>query len=158
MINVGWLSTHESSSSGGFRNAILSQHDMLRGLLAEAVDLAAPRLMSRAELEALRERVRGVYVMLEDHLAFEEHAFPQALRDVIGWGPVLQAQIEESHARQRRALADAFRALEPGALSPAQLSCEVRALAAALLTDIDGEDDALLNADLDAIATDSEGG
>lgn len=158
MINVGWPRTQEASSSGGFRNAILSQHDTLRGLLAEAVDLAAPRLMSRAELDVLRERVRDVYVTLQDHLDFEEHAFPQALRDVIGWGSVLQEQIEESHARQRRALADAFRTLEPGALSPAQLSREVRALAASVLADIDGEDDALLNADLDAIATDSEGG
>ena len=158
MINVGWLRTQEPSSSGGFRNAILSQHDMLRGLLAEAVDLAAPRMMSREDLDALKERVRGLYLTLEDHLAFEEHAFPQALRDVIGWGPVLQAQIEESHARQRRALAAAFSALEPSSLSPAQLAREVRSLAASLLDDIDGEDAALLNADLDAIATDSEGG
>jgi hypothetical protein len=158
MINVGWLGTIEPSSSGGFRSAILSQHDMLRGLLAEAVDLAAPRMMSRGEIDALKERVRGLYMTLEDHLAFEEHAFPQALRDVIGWGSVLQEQMEESHARQRRALADAFRALEPSTLSPAQLAKEVRSLAATLLADIDGEDDALLNADLDAIATDSEGG
>lgn len=157
MVGLGHTAV-EPLSSNEFRNAILTQHDELRESLAEAADLAAPAARSAQELEALRERARELFLHLVEHLAFEEHAFPQALRDVIGWGSVLQARIEESHERQRRALSTALFALEPDALDAADLALIVRALATSLLRDIEEEDAALLNADLDAVATDSEGG
>jgi Hemerythrin HHE cation binding domain len=148
----------EPTSSGGLRNAILSRHDELRGLLAETVGLAGAKARAGSELDALRARARRLYRAFEDHLTFEEQAFPQALRDVIGWGPALQEQIEEEHTRQRLTIATALSALEPETQSWGQLASDVQAFAAALLRDIEQEEEALLNADLDAIATDSEGG
>jgi hypothetical protein len=158
MIEGGYQGVAEPMSSSGVRNAILSQHDVLRGLLAEAIHLAVPKARSRSELEALRARVRTLYLTLEEHLTFEAQAFPHALRDVIGWGAVLQDEIAESHARQRQALATALAALEPETLSWVELTRNVRAFATSLMRDIETEEEALLDADLDAIATDGAGG
>jgi hypothetical protein len=134
------------------RAALLVRHDEVRGLVARTVGRADVR--SDAELEAdARRLARGV----EELLAFEEQALPPALRDVIGWGAVLQAQIEEDHRRQRAALATARSALATPR-SRAALTDAVRALAAEVLRDLDDEDDALMNASLDALVSDSAGG
>ena len=47
MIEGGYQRVAEPMSSSGVRNAILSQHDVLRGLLAEAIHLAVPKARSR---------------------------------------------------------------------------------------------------------------
>jgi hypothetical protein len=158
MIVLGHGAPGESSSSRGLRDTILSSHDTLRGLLVETVGRADPRAAARADLGALRAGALRLYHTVAAYLAFEEQALPPALRDVIGWGPVLQEQIEEDHRRQRQALAAAQTALEPDALSWSELADDLRAFAADLLRDLEREDEALLNAQLDAIATDSEGG
>lgn len=158
MIDMGYEAAVEPMSSSGLRNAILSQHDVLRGLLAETVRLSTPKARSRGELEMLRARVRALYLTLEEHLTFEQQVFPQALRDVIGWGAVLQEQIEDSHTRQRQVLATALSALEPDTLTWGELARTVRAFATNVLRDLEREEAALLNAELDAIATDSAGG
>ena len=157
-MGLGHVSVVEPASSNDFRDVILSQHESLRELLTEAVDLAAPMARSGTDLDTLRAHARGLFLTLEEHLMFEQAAFPQALRDVIGWGGVLQSQIEDTHARQRDALAKALLAIDQPALSWQELARNVRAFATTLLRDIEEEDAALLNADLDAIATDSEGG
>ena len=91
--------------------------------------------------------MRTLFLTLEEHLTFEAQAFPLALRDVIGWGAVLQGEIEESHARQRQALATALAALEPETLSWVELTRNVRAFAASLMRDIETEEAAALAAD-----------
>jgi hypothetical protein len=158
MIDLGYGAPGDLSSSRGLRDAILSSHDTLRGMLVETVDGAGPRGAAGADLGALRAGARRLYHTVAAYLAFEEQALPPALRDVIGWGAVLQQQIEEDHRRQREALAAAQSALEPDALSWGQLANDLRSFAAELLRDLEREDAALLNAQLDAIATDSEGG
>ncbi len=80
------------------------------------------------------------------------------MRDIIGWGAVVQAEIEEGHERQRATLASALSALEPEAVSSTRLVESVRTFADTLLLDLKAEERHLLNADLDAIATDSQGG
>ena len=157
-MGLGHVAVVEPTSSNDFRNVILSQHEALRELLTEAVDLTSPMARAGTELDTLRAHARGLFLTLEEHLSFEERAFPQALRDVIGWGGVLQAQIEDNHARQREALATALLTIERATLSWPELAKNVRMFATTLLHDIEEEDAALLNADLDAIATDSEGG
>jgi hypothetical protein len=158
MIDLGLGATVDPMSSRGLRDAILSHHDTLRGLVAETVGDVEPEAMSAMDLDRLRAGARNLYRTVEAYLAFEERALPPALRDVIGWGSVLQEQIEEDHRRQREALATALSALEPETLSWFELAADVRAFADALLRDLEREDEALLNAQLDAIATDSEGG
>ena len=145
-------------SSRGLRDAILSHHDALRRVLAETVGRTDPQARARTDLETLRAGARRLYETVEAHLDFEEQALPPALRDVIGWGSVLQERIEEDHRRLREALATALSALEPDTLSWFELASDVRAFAAVLLSDLEREDEALLDAQLDAIANDSEGG
>jgi hypothetical protein len=158
MIDLGYRASQDPTSSRVLRDAILSRHDALRGMAVESVDYADRQVTSEADVARLRAGARTFYRVVEDYLAFEEQALPPALRDVIGWGSVLLEQIEEDHRRQREALATALSALEPESMPWFELASELRAFAAALLRDLEREDEALLNAQLDAIATDSEGG
>jgi hypothetical protein len=73
-------------------------------------------------------------------------------------GSVLQAQVVEGHEKQRAILASARSALEPAGLSPARLVQSVRTLANTVLVDLKAEESCLLSADLDALATDANGG
>jgi hypothetical protein len=158
MMDLGHGQAVEPLSSSSFRDAIFSRHDLLRGVVAETVELAAPGARAGTDLDTLRASARRLYHTLEEVLAFEDEALPPALRDVIGWGAVLQEQLEHEHSRQRQALAAALSALEPASLSYVELANDVRAFADALLRDIDSEEDALLNGYLDEMAVDSAGG
>ncbi|HVU50488.1 MAG TPA: hemerythrin domain-containing protein [Polyangia bacterium] len=158
MIELQQRAVHDPSSSRVFRDAILSRHDALRGMALESVEWADRPMSSEADVARLRAGARTFYRTVEDYLAFEEEALPPALRDVIGWGPVLLEQIEEDHRRQREALANALLALEPESMSCFELANALRGFAAELLRDLEREDEALLNAQLDALANDSEGG
>jgi hypothetical protein len=158
MIETSHRSWVGPGSSSSFRNAILARHDVLRGLVADTVHLADDRPRARHDVDALRVRVRDLYRTLDANLAYEARAFPAALRDIIGWGAVLQEQIAQVHARQRKALASALTALEPEELSWAELARDLRDIAARVLYDLEREEAALMDADLDALATDSEGG
>jgi hypothetical protein len=158
MIDLGYSFAQDPMSSRTLRDAILSRHDALRGIAVENVDRADRQVTSEADVATLRAGARTFYRTVEDYLAFEEEALPPALRDVIGWGPVLLEQIEEDHRRQREALAIALAALEPEPLPWFELATELRAFAVELLRDLEREDEALLNAQLDAIANDGQGG
>jgi hypothetical protein len=153
-----YRSASEPMSSGRFREAILVEHDTLRGLLAQAVGLAEIGSASVTEFDDLRASARQLYVTLEEHMSFEERTLPVALRDVIGLGSVLQARIAEDHGRQRQKLAVALGALETDTLSWRQLADDLRLFAADLLLDMEKEEECLLDADVDALSTDSEGG
>jgi hypothetical protein len=158
MIAAGRRSWVEPSSSSAFRNAILARHDVLRDLVADTVHLAERRPRARSDVDRLRQRARDLYLALAANLAFEERAFPVALRDLIGWGPVLQDQIRHAHARQRQAIASALSSLKPKSVSWVELVQHVQTIAANVLNDLEKEEAALLNADLDAMATDAQGG
>jgi hypothetical protein len=150
--------TTEEMSSSKARDEILSQHAALRRLLAETAAAAERAAVSRGELDALREQARALYEALAAHMAFEERVLPAALRDVIGWGAVIQQQMEEDHLRQRETLACAIAAIAPDGLTGAELVENVRAFALTLLVDIETEEQGLLEADLDEIAGDGRGG
>jgi hypothetical protein len=145
-------------SSQGFRDAILEEHAVLRELLAQAIALASGDERSAGALDDLRGRSRQLYVTLEEHMSFEERMLPAALRDVIGWSRALEERIAEDHGRQRGELAAALALLDEDGLSWVRLTDELRAFAATLLHDMETEEAGLLEADLDAVATDGEGG
>jgi hypothetical protein len=149
---------YEPMSSGRYREAILSEHETLRRMLGEAIGLLEPEPSAATELDALRARARSLYAMLEHHMSFEERMLPPALRDVIGWGQTLEAQIAGDHLRQRHELAEALEALDAETLTLAQLAADLRVFADTLLEDMEREEAGLLNADLDALASDGEGG
>jgi hypothetical protein len=150
--------TREPLSSSEARNVILSLHDELRGLVTETIHHADGATKSDRDFEPLRTHARELYEAFQTHMDFEERILATALRDIIGWGAVVQAEIEEGHERQRATLASALSALEPEAVSSTRLVESVRTFADTLLLDLKAEERHLLNADLDAIATDSQGG
>ena len=145
-------------SSARFREAILAEHAALRRLLYETLGLAEAEVVAAAGRDQLRARARQLYMTLEEHMSFEERMLPTALRDVIGCGQALGARIAEDHARQRQDLGDALSVLDAEATSCGDLALSLRTFADTLLRDIENEEACLLEADLDAIATDSEGG
>lgn len=148
----------EPMSSSAARDAILSRHDELRCLVTETIHLADDAIWSDRDCEPLRVHAKELYEAFEEHMEFEERILSTALRDVIGWGSSLQAQMEEEREKQRAILASAMSALTPEGLSPAGLIESVRTVADTLLLDLQSEEQCLLNADLDAIAIDSQGG
>jgi hypothetical protein len=150
--------TRETLSSSDARDAILSRHDELRGLVAETIHHADGATRSDRELEPLRAHARQLYQAVQTYMAFEEPILATALRDVIGWGQVLQAEMKEGHERVRATMAWAMSALEPDGPAQASLVESVRAFADTVLLDLKTEERCLLHADLDAIATDSQGG
>ena len=148
----------EELSSSDTRDEIVSQHLVLRGLVTRAVESAHRAAGPNSGLDDLRCEAQALYDALAAHMMFEERVLPAALRDVIGWGAVLQQRIEEDHSRQREALSLAIAAIRSAELSAADLAENVRAFASTLLGDIDLEEGFLLQADLDEIASRGAGG
>jgi hypothetical protein len=151
--------TQEPLSSSDARDAILSSHQELRGLVSETIHCAEEDSTSSANgFEPLRAHARDLYRAFLAHMDFEERVLALALSDVIGRGSLLRAQVEQGHERQRATLASAISALEPNGVSGGRLVEGVRALAASILGDLETEETVLLVADLDAMAGDSPGG
>jgi hypothetical protein len=160
MIDPGWTAPAAFSSSL-LREQLLAEHRALRDLLGRALDLARlppEALDASALLDAARASARTFYATLEEHMSFEERMLPIALRDVIGWGETLQAQVEEDHPRQRRQLEAARIALDDETLTLARLAAYIEELARALLLDMEREEEALLDADVDDASIDAQGG
>jgi hypothetical protein len=149
--------TGEPMSSSDARAAILSSHDELRGLVSATIRLADGATAAGVETEPLRAQARELYDAFTRHMEFEERLLPMALRDVIGLGPLLEAEVVEGHDRRRAALAAAMSSLGPGE-SLADLVDKVRTVADTLLFDLESEETCLLTADLDALAADTFGG
>jgi hypothetical protein len=151
--------THESLlSSGEARAAILSSHEELRGMVTETMHFADGATRSGRDFEPLRIHVRNLCAAFEEHMDFEERILPAALRDVIGWGSALRAQIERGHEQRRLRLASAMLALEPEVAPSSDLVEHIRALVDSVLADLTNEELCLLTADLDALAVDTQGG
>ena len=150
--------TREPMSSSDARAAILSSNEELRGLVRETIHVVEETTELEVDFEPLRLHAKDLFAAFAEHMEFEERILPTALCDVIGWGPELRAQMEQDHERCRASLAAAMLALEPDSLSAGRMIERIRALADALLVDLDSEERYLLTADLDALANDSGGG
>ena len=79
------------------RSAILAQHDRLRALVAETSTLARLGAPAARSLGPLRAKARTLYVALDEHMRFEEGLLETALRDVIGRGAELHAELLRDH-------------------------------------------------------------
>ncbi len=148
----------EEMPSGRARDTIFSQHEVLRGLLAELVETAETALQTEGLADLLRARARLLYDGLATHMAYEERVLSAALSDVIGWGAVIHEKMEADHTRQREELSQAIDSLAPGQRSLPALVEEVRVFAHTLLHDMETEEEGLMKADLDAIYLDGKGG
>jgi hypothetical protein len=145
-------------SSSEARDAIFSRHEMLRRLVAETVKFAGESPRPEPELDTLRGYAWRLYELLDEHMSFEERMLPTALRDVIGWGAILQAEMHEDQERQRAELISAELALIPDGLTATRLVEDLRAFTRRFLADMEKEEDGLLHADIDCMVADSRGG
>ncbi len=150
----------EPLSSSDARAAILSSCEVLRGLATATIEVTEAGAWSRAErdFEPVRAQAKDLCAAVCQHMEFEERILATALGDVIGWGHALRSQIEEDHARQRETIVLAMSAMEPHAVASERLLERVRALADALLVDLESEERYLLTAEVDALSADSHGG
>jgi hemerythrin-like domain-containing protein len=144
--------------SSAARDAILAQHEEIRGLARNVSELAR---LSTANAEAgpsLRTEARALCATLDEHMRFEESVLEVALRDVISRGAELHAEIERDHQSQRAIITTAMAEIgRPGPPSE-ELVGSLRRFVDLLLRDLDAEEQVLLSADVDALMTDGEAG
>jgi hemerythrin HHE cation binding domain-containing protein len=150
------VSSHVSSRDA--RAAIFARHEELRGLVNETIRIADAAGAAEPGFEPLRAYARELYEAFEVHLDFEEGILIAALRDVIGWGSVLRAQVVEAHQKQRATLASALSALNTGDVGRNRVVADLHTVADILLADMTTEDQCLMTADLDAMSVDARGG
>jgi hemerythrin-like domain-containing protein len=149
-------STRPVGLSSEARNAILEQHEQLRQLVIETSEAAALGPTTTRALDALRAKARTLYLSLDEHMRFEESVLEAALRDVVGRGAELHAQLEEEHQRQRTVLTAAMSELGRGDLPGAEIVDGVRRFVDALVREMDIEEQVLLSADVDALLVDGQ--
>lgn len=140
------------------RNAILAQHDHLRRLVKDVSELASFSMTSDQVLEPLRTKAGALYAALDEHMRFEENLLEAALREVIGRGAELHAEVERDHQRQRAILTSAIAEIGRAELLREELVQSVRRFVDLLLRDMDAEEQVLLSAEVDALMVDGEGG
>lgn len=141
------------------RNAILAQHDQLRRLVtetSEATRVGAPT--NPQSFELIRAKARALYLALDEHMRFEESILESALRDVIGRGAELHAQLTKDHQQQRAILTKAIADLGRSDLSEEEIVQDVRRFVDILVRDMDTEEQVLLSAEIDALLVDGEAG
>jgi len=126
----------------------LADHEALRELSRGVLELAA-----RAETEdaaargALLERLRGLIWAVRCNLDREDKVLPPQLAQVDSWGPERVQQLDESHARQKAALAVAELAAAT-ASSRAELAAISRDLIRELVRALRWEEHDLLGEEL----------
>jgi iron-sulfur cluster repair protein YtfE (RIC family) len=140
------------------RSALLAQHDQLRRLVAETSDAARFSATTNQSLDLLRASARSLYLALDEHMRFEESVLEVALRDIIGRGAELHAQIERDHQQQRAILSTAIAELGRRNLSGEEIVNIVRRFVDILVRDMDAEEEVLLDAEIDALLVDGEPG
>ena len=151
-------STARPGLSSEARNLILVQHAQLRAHMAEVSELARLSMTNEQALEPLRAKARGLYAALDDHMHLEESVLEVALRDVIGRGSELHAQLGRDHERQRALLTSAMADIGRTGLPAEELVRSVRRFVEVLLRDMGAEEQVLLTAEVDALIVDSKGG
>lgn len=143
--------------SSAARDAILAQHEQVRGLAGELSELAGTSATSAEAARSLRTKSLALCATLEEHIRFEDSVLEAALRDAISRGPELHAEIQRDHQRQRAILAAAM--AEIGRTGPSdELAGTVRRFVDLLLRDMDAEEQVLLSADVEALIADGEAG
>jgi hypothetical protein len=144
--------------SGKAREVILAQHEQLRRLVAETSAAAGLSAMTNQSFDLLRAKTRALYLRLDEHMRFEESVLEIALRDIIGRGAELHAQVVKDHQRQRAILTKAIAELGRSDLSGEEIVRMVRWFVDILVRDMEAEEQVLLSAEVDALLADGQAG
>jgi hemerythrin-like domain-containing protein len=140
---------------------ILSEHALLRPILKETQFLA--RSVARGDkdgLLALRAFALMLYEKFITHIELEDRILAPAVRQIIGWGPALHADMVQEHRRQREHLRSDITALKASSIPKEDLAASVDGFVAALMQDMEEEERRLLRTDLldDSPLCDGESG
>jgi hypothetical protein len=90
------------------REQLLSQHDHLRQLLADAVATAAAVLAGKPASTELAERLEELRLAFVEHNDFEQSVLEPVLRQGDAWAPKRVARMIEEHAAEHAAFAAFF--------------------------------------------------
>jgi hemerythrin-like domain-containing protein len=141
---------------------ILSEHALLRPVLRETRFLAD--CLAKGDTSArgpLRAFALMLYQKLIAHLDLEDRILAPVVRDIIGWGPSLHAEMVREHRYQREHLENDIATLKTGSSSDEHLAASIDVFVEALMRDMDAEERRiLLRADLlvDSPLSDGEAG
>lgn len=130
------------------RRRLLAEHDLLRGLVADAAAEAERVLAGKSDASSLRARARLMTRELALHLATEEEILVPVLQRVDSWGPVRVAQMHVEHSRQLAELRRIAEETSAPPVSAEQIASDVRRFAAELLHDMRREEHDMLHPDL----------
>jgi hemerythrin-like domain-containing protein len=127
----------------GVCREVLSQHEILRMLLREAIEVTTRALKDRGEDRSeLDLLVRDLRTRFRAHLCFEEQNLVPLLAQIRGWGEPHLRELHEEHARQRSELDVLIEGIEDG-WDVAKLALTLRSLATELFIDMSGEERSL---------------
>ena len=142
------------------RQAIVAQHEELRGLLRSLDELA--RRAAEADdacVPALREIGFHLHDKLVAHLDFEDRYLVPAIRDADGWGEERANLLAQEHVEQRELFQYILVRLRDANRASILLGRELLAFVEVLLSDMQQEEQTVLDADLlrdDVVGSDVE--
>jgi len=136
-------------SPGQVRAVIRTEHVHIRGLLERAEGAAKGLLNSPSTgdegLRQLRAAAQLLYSSLASHIELETRVLVPALESVDAWGTVRADGLRREHAEQKHALALGLKTLGDATLSPRALAESVTRMVHMLRTDLELEEETLLN-------------
>jgi hypothetical protein len=139
---------------------ILRQHVDIRQLLQACLEHADAAVNAETSSDVTLRLLVGItHVELLRHLAEEEALLVPILEDDLPLGPLRAAQLKEEHERQRDELDALRRSWDSEGVAPR--AQKLRALAGALLDDMEHEEHELLVGDVirdDEVVVDQNGG
>jgi hemerythrin-like domain-containing protein len=98
----------------------------------------------RSALGPLRAFSLMLYQKLIAHIDLEDRILAPVVRDIIGWGPSLHADMVEEHAHQREHLESDIADLKTGSIPDEHLAASVDGFVESLMRDMDAEENRLL--------------
>lgn len=100
---------------GELLERVLSDHEVLRGMLVRVEVLARRVLAGRVRLaKNLREQLTALDARFREHVDLEEKLLAPALLAADAWGPARVERMHEEHARQREILSELWSAGRDG--------------------------------------------
>jgi hypothetical protein len=139
-----WAIPGQRVDAATARRTILVQHQRIRGLLANARDVAE-RALDQQPLspDAVASAIGDIHTTFDVHLRYEEKVLIEIFNDDLPLGPIRAERLREEHARQRATLAGLHAEAKVGPRVP-MLAAKLAFLTTWLLDDMEEEERTLL--------------
>jgi hypothetical protein len=134
-----------SLDSSGVATRILQDHALLRPILRETRFLADRVAKGDTEARAaLRAFALMLYEKLVAHIELEDRILAPVVRNIVGWGPSLHAEMIQEHARQREQLKRDIADLRIGCICEERVAQSIDGFVESLMRDMEAEERRLL--------------